>query len=100
MFVPEGHVNLGQMNGGDLSAKAAMSSRNHDVFLGAADSQSASAEARKLAMWMPTSCAEVDVDVHQILGVSVVPRNVCWQLKPFASLVHSAFVAVAGVPPP
>ena len=50
-----------------------------DALLGAADSQSAS---------------------DQILGVSVVPCNVCWQLKPFASLVHSAFVPVAGVPPP
>ena len=49
-----------------------------------------SAGARKMALWVPTSCAEVDVEVQQILGVSVVERPLCVE----------AFAPVADVPPP
>ena len=28
-----------------------------------------------MALWVPTLCAEVDVNVQQILGVFRVPRN-------------------------
>ena len=51
----------------------------------------------------PDVCAEVDVDVQQILVVSVLRSAAECLLavegsKPFAFLVNSAFVPVAGVP--
>ena len=43
-------------------------------------------------------CLSADVAMSSMSSPEPRRGNVCWQLRPFAFLVHSAFVPVAGVP--
>ena len=65
-------------------AKPVLEGCENGAFLGVTIDERCAAEAQKnkdgtvgAEVVMSAVCAEVDVDVQQILGVSVVPRNVC-----------------------